>query len=70
MGAHKMKMMVAVYGPIKRPAPLAISLDPGWETLSPNSPHHVKTKKLGCSIENLKKIYIKIRCLNKFFQNM
>jgi hypothetical protein len=34
-------------------------LDPlrsGWATLSPNSPRHVKNKKLGCSIENLKKI--------------
>jgi hypothetical protein len=45
------------------------SLEPGWETLSPNSSHHVKTKKLGCSIENLKKI-LKIHCLNKLFQNM
>jgi hypothetical protein len=25
-------------------------LEPGWTTLSPNSPHRVKTKKLGCSI--------------------
>jgi hypothetical protein len=29
-----------------------VHLHPGWTTLSPNSPHHVKTKKLGCSTEN------------------
>jgi hypothetical protein len=33
-----------------------------------NSPHHVKTKKLGCSTKNFKNI--KIHCLYKIFQHM
>jgi hypothetical protein len=33
-------------------APHTDVLHPGWATLLPNSPHHVKTKKLSCSIEN------------------
>jgi hypothetical protein len=35
-----------------RPRQVAQCITAGWAILLPNSPHHVRTKKLGSSIEN------------------
>jgi hypothetical protein len=52
----------------EKPHTLQYSLEPGRATLSPNSPHHIKTKKLGCSIERLN--ILKYTVPTSFFQNL
>jgi hypothetical protein len=42
---------IRTHGPSNQAAK-PYALETGLATMSPNSPHHVKTKKLGCSIEN------------------